>query len=56
MEKWVLEKGDFGLLEIFFLTIKLLTLGNKNFILESTFHYSMCEAKTPSLNKPLYFQ
>jgi len=66
------EKWDFGLLGIFFLTIKLLTIKNEKLPFKTNiptfqhsniptfqhsnippFHYSMCEVKTPSLNKPL---
>jgi hypothetical protein len=48
MEKWVLEKWDFGLLGIFFLTIKLLMFKNKKLPFKTNiplFHHSMCEAK-----------
>ncbi|MEE9610444.1 MAG: hypothetical protein V3W19_04290 [Desulfatiglandales bacterium] len=54
MEKWVLEKWDNGLLEKFLLTWELKKVRKRaTSFLKSTFHYSMCGARNPSLTKVL---
>ncbi len=50
------EKWDIGLLGVFFLTHKVLMFKKEKLLFKTnipTFHYSMYEVKTPSLNKSL---